>query len=103
LILKYHGIQYQCSYIKFSVHLLIIVSILAIMISYVSNVVKANIPKKEISIIVRHGDTLWSLAKKINSNIDPRLVICDIKTQNNLKTSELVSGQKLKLVIGRDY
>lgn len=102
MILKYHGIQYQCSYLKFSVHLLIIVSILALMISYVSNVVKANLPKKEIAIIVHHGDTLWSLATKIKPDTDPRLVICDIKTQNNLKTSELITGQKLKLVIGND-
>lgn len=101
-VIQYHGINYHLRFSKFLIHLLIIVSVLALMISYVSNVAKANLPHKEIIIIVHHGDTLWSLAQKIGSNKDPRILIREIKAQNNLQTSDLIAGQKLKLVIGRD-
>lgn len=102
MVIKYHGMYYQWSFSKFSIHLLIIVAVLALMISYISNVAKANLPRKEMIIVVHHGDTLWSLAQKIGPNSDPRLVIRDIKTQNNLHSSDLIAGQKLKLVIGHD-
>lgn len=102
MMIQYHGMKYQLPFSKFLIHLLIIVSVLALMISYISNVAKANLPHKEIIIVVHHGDTLWSLAQKTGSNKDPRSVIRDIKAQNNLRTSDLIAGQKLKLVIGRD-
>jgi hypothetical protein len=100
MVIQYHGMKYQLRFSK--LHLLIIVSVLALMISYIPNVAKANLPRKEIIIVVHHGDTLWSIAQKAGPNEDPRIVVREIKAQNNLHTSDLIAGQKLKLVIGRD-
>lgn len=98
----YHGVNYQWRFSKFLIHCLIIVSVLAIMISYISNVAKANLPRQEMIIVVHHGDTLWSLAQKIKPHDDPRLVIRNIKEQNHLDSSILMAGQKLKLVMGQE-
>jgi LysM repeat protein len=100
--INYHGVKYQWRFSKFFTHLIIIVSVLAIMISYISNVAKANLPHEKMIITVHQGDTLWSLAKKVKPNEDPRLVIRDIKTQNHLQTPDLIAGQKLRLTIGRE-
>lgn len=100
--INYHGVNYQWRFSKFLIHFLIIVSVLAIMISYISNVAKANLPRREMIIVVHHGDTLWSLAKKIKPHADPRVIIRNIKTQNNLHSSELMAGQKLRLVMGQE-
>jgi hypothetical protein len=102
MVLNYHGTKYQWRFSKFLTHMLVVVSVLALMISYISNTTKANLPRKEMTIIVREGDTLWSLAERIGPGTDPRLVIRDIKEQNNLHNSNLIAGQKLKLMIGRD-
>lgn len=97
--INYHGVIYQWRFSKFLIHGLIIVSVLTIMISYISNVAKADLPQQEMIIVVHHGDTLWSLAKKIKPHDDPRWVIRNIKEQNHLDSSELMAGQKLKLVM----
>ncbi len=102
MVINYHGTKYQWYFSKFLVHLLIVVAVMVLMITYISNVAKANLPHKEMTIIVRPGDTLWSLAKKFGPDTDPRLVIRDIKAQNNLHNSDLIAGQKLKLVIGHN-
>jgi LysM repeat protein len=102
MVLQYNGVKYQCSVFKFLINLGIITAALVIMISYVSNVARATVEPKMITIIVHRGDTLWSIARKIEPNSDPRRVIGEIKVHNNLPNSTLAAGQKLKLVIGRD-
>lgn len=69
---------------------------------YVSNVTKATPERKMITIVVHQGDTLWALAQKIAPNIDPRLLIKEIKDQNRLTSSELVSGQRLNIFINSE-
>ena len=102
VVLRYRGVTYQCSWFKFLFHLLIIVSVLLVMISFVSNIARANMPEKTITFTVHKGDTLWSLAKQIAPDADPRQTINIIKTQNHLPSSELIAGQQLHLVINRD-
>jgi len=102
MIIKYHGRKYHWRFSKFIIHLLIIFSVLTMMITYITTVAKANMPRKEMTIIVQRGDNLWSLAQKIDPNTDPRLVIHDMKTQNNLYSSDLKIGQTLKLMERRD-
>lgn len=50
-----------------------------------------------IDYTVCEGDTLWDIAKK-QTNGDVRDYIFEIKDINNMKTSELFEGQRLKLI-----
>lgn len=47
------------------------------------------------SVIVKSGDTLWSIASNINSNRDIREIIYDIENINNLATSNIKPGDKI--------
>ena len=41
-------------------------------------------PLEYIEITVNHGDTLWTLAKSIAPNMDPRKVVWDIQEINGI-------------------
>ena len=51
-----------------------------------------------ITVSVNPGDTLWSIAKE-HTDGDVRSEIVKIKKANNMKTSDLESGQILKIPV----
>lgn len=51
----------------------------------------------ESSVVVRSGDSLWSIAASIAGDEDPRAVIDEIQQLNGLEGAELVPGQTLQL------
>ena len=50
-------------------------------------------------ISVWRGDTLWSIARQLTPEIDPRQTIGKLKRQNNLKASNLIAGQQLRFTL----
>ena len=55
----------------------------------------ATAPVEQITVLP--GDTLWSVAKRIAPDNDPREVVAQIRDINDLSTSELQVGQQLFL------
>lgn len=47
------------------------------------------------SIVVKQGDTLWSIAEKIDSRRDIREIVYDIQQLNKMNDSNLHPGEKL--------
>ena len=47
------------------------------------------------TVVVRPGETLWSLAARIAPQQDPRLVVADIQTSNALSGAAVQPGQPL--------
>jgi len=67
---------------------------------------KATLSHKEVEYVKIHvssGDTLWSIAKDLQStndyykNRDIRDIICDIKNINNMESSNLYVDQELTI------
>lgn len=50
-------------------------------------------------VLVQPGDTLWDLAQSRSRVDDPRALIAQIKTVNQLTDSRLASGQQLLLPV----
>lgn len=49
------------------------------------------------SVVVRPGDTLWSIAQQVAPDADPRQVIPRLKAANGLTSSRLDVGQRLRV------
>ncbi len=47
--------------------------------------------------VVRHGDTLWSIATRFEPSTDPRVVVHAITSANGLDPAALVPGQRLSI------
>jgi hypothetical protein len=47
------------------------------------------------AVIVRGGETLWSVAARIAPDQDPRLIVADIQSLNHLSGAAVVPGQQL--------
>jgi hypothetical protein len=93
------GRRYHWSCRKFCIHLMIIFFIISFWMVYIFNVAKATNDKKIIEITVHHGDTLWSIARQIAPESDPRITIKRIKNRNPISKSVLITGQKLEIEI----
>ena len=52
------------------------------------------------SYVVREGDTLWSIARKLSPTADPRPVVDALSTANGIDAGELVPGQTLVVSAG---
>lgn len=52
-------------------------------------------PAEQLTVLP--GDTLWSVAKRIAPDNDPREVVAQIRDINDLRSSELQVGQQLLL------
>jgi LysM repeat protein len=48
-------------------------------------------------VVVRQGDTLWSIAERLQPNADPREVSAELMTVNGLGSPSLAVGQHLRL------
>jgi LysM domain len=58
--------------------------------------VPPNVYEKHLSqVVVRPGDTLWSIAARAEPAADPRLVIQQISDINALPSPEIAVGQRL--------
>lgn len=53
---------------------------------------KAEIATKERKYIVKHGDSLWTIARKF-----PGVSVSDLKRSNNLKNESIQPGMRLKI------
>ena len=47
--------------------------------------------------VVRPGDTLWSIATRLDPSIDPRVVVDAITSANGVDPGALVPGQQLSI------
>jgi LysM repeat protein len=47
--------------------------------------------------VVREGETLWSLARRLEQGEDPRRLVDEIRKLNRLKGAVIVPGQELEL------
>lgn len=51
----------------------------------------------ETSVVVRPGDTLWSIASSVAGDSDVRVVVAELRQVNGLHGSDLVPGEVLQL------
>lgn len=84
--------------LSFVLTLVIILSVTAISLT---NIKKADGTTKNNSfsiVTVEYGDTLWDIVKDNCSNYkDIRKAVYDIKKYNNLPSSNIIPGTKLKI------
>ena len=52
-------------------------------------------PARRDSYVVREGDTLWSIARRLASGTDPRRVVDELVRANGVDPGSLVPGQTL--------
>ncbi len=55
------------------------------------------LPASASSVVVTPGDTLWSLAQRVDPDADPRSVVAAIMTANGLTSPSIQAGQVLRL------
>lgn len=66
----------------------------------IPNSIKADTEAASATVVVQSGDTLWSIAKEYCSNQkDIRKYVYIIKKTNNLKSSQVSVGDKLRVPI----
>mgnify|MGYP001950765515 CR=1 FL=1 len=94
----YKGVRFRWSFRKFLVNCLVCSLILLLSALYMTNAAKATSDDKVSTITVRSGQTLWSIARQIAPEKDPRDVVVMLKQANNLQNSNLTIGQTLKIV-----
>jgi LysM repeat protein len=98
MVFIFKGTKFRWSFRKFLVNCFVCLLILLISALYLTNAVKATTGNRESTIIVRRGQTLWSIARQIAPEKDPREVISMLKQTNQLQNSSLTAGQTLKIV-----
>jgi nucleoid-associated protein YgaU len=52
------------------------------------------------SYVVREGDTLWSIARRLSPGGDPRPVVDELATSNGVDAGALMPGQTLVVSLG---
>ncbi len=86
---------------KFVRSILVILGIIICISLFISNISFSHTETKYKTVYTSNGDTLWSIAKEEKnsnsyySNKDVRDIVNNIKSINNLSTSDLSIGQKL--------
>jgi Tfp pilus assembly protein FimV len=50
-----------------------------------------------LTLTVKPGDTLWSVAARIAPHSDPRLVVADIESRNHLVGGQVRAGEQLRV------
>jgi hypothetical protein len=101
---RYRKIRYRWSGPKFCKNLIILIVIISIGTLWLTTAAKATFDERKgqiFNVTVLHGDTLWSIAKRIAPGADPRRVIAHIKLQNHLRDSALIAGQELSFELDR--
>jgi hypothetical protein len=52
-------------------------------------------PPAQHSVVVEPGETLWSVATRIEPHADPRRVVADIEARNHLSSAAVEPGELL--------
>lgn len=52
-------------------------------------------PASSTAVVVRSGDTLWSIAHSVAPESDPRAVVAALRARNHLSSASLRPGQRL--------
>jgi LysM repeat protein len=59
------------------------------------------VPVARRAYVVRQGDTLWSIARHVSPNADPRPVVDALAADNGISAGDLLPGQVLVVSAGR--
>ncbi len=54
-------------------------------------------PRHPRTVVVRPGDSLWSIARRSEPGSDPRAVMYAIAAANGVRAGDLLAGQRLLL------
>ena len=57
-------------------------------------------PPAQRAVVVREGDTLWSIARQVRPDEDPRVTVEAIVAANGVDPGALVPGQSLAVPLG---
>lgn len=63
--------------------------------------VVAGGPAATVTIVVQPGDSLWSIARRLNTPDDPRKVVGEIRALNQLASALIMPGDVLVVPIHR--
>lgn len=75
--------------------MILIVLLTYILVSLTTSYIVESKSVTSNSIVVKQGDTLWSIAEKIDSRRDIREIVYDIQQLNKMQNSNLNPGEKL--------
>jgi LysM repeat protein len=78
----------------FGAGLIAILGIVAVS-SQVADATTASGSSATAVVVVQAGDSLWSIAQQVSSNVDPREMVSRIRELNALDGSVVVAGQSL--------
>jgi len=71
-----------------------VVSVLVV--GLVGNVLRAGASDRPSrTVVVRPGDTLWTIAARAEPALDPRAVVAAIEASNGVDPAAIVPGQRL--------
>lgn len=74
--------------------------ILGVMITFVFADISYGTKQKEYKLIeIKYGDTLWDIADRYRGNTEIRKFLYEIKKVNSLDTSEIYTGDTLKIPV----
>lgn len=91
--------QFKWSFKKFFVNMILLSIIIVLGLICISAGAKATVEREYQLITVHSGETLWTIAKEIAPETDPRITIAKIKEANQLDQSKITPGQILKIVV----
>lgn len=77
--------------------MILIILVVAVLTLTGYNHDRSEQPDVYVEIIVDYGDTLWTIAKSIAPNVDPRKVVWDIQKLNQIDQTMIYPGQVLQV------
>lgn len=84
---------------KFNRFIIMSLSLITLIIFFTFNIFGDSIvegrSENQPSLIVKQGDSLWTIAEQINSKKDVRQIVYEIKELNELSDSNIQPGKRL--------